>query len=97
MHDRIFESQREWSSLDGEQALDAFLSYAEDLELDSATFAECLETGQFGEQIAQDVQEGRRAGVGGTPWFLINDRVLAGAYPFEAFRQTIEEELRTTR
>jgi protein-disulfide isomerase len=93
MHDRLFDSQGEWSPLEQSSALDTFVSYAQDMELDTSAFRTCLETGQFAAQIARDVQEGRQAGVEGTPSFLIDAQLVPGAYPFERFEQIIEAEL----
>ncbi len=97
MHDLLFENQSEWSGLGPKEALEAFVGYARGLELDVAAFETCLESRQFAAQIARDAQEGQRAGVRGTPSFLINDQLLAGAYPFEDFQQVIEAELGEAR
>jgi predicted DsbA family dithiol-disulfide isomerase len=43
--------------------------------------------------VQQDVEEGTRAGVTGTPAFFINGRLLSGAQPLERFARVIEEEL----
>jgi protein-disulfide isomerase len=44
-------------------------------------------------QIDADIRAGTDAGVTGTPAFFINGRMMAGAQPFEQFKQVIEEEL----
>jgi protein-disulfide isomerase len=90
---RLFETQNEWSQQEPGDVIETFVGDALDLGLDVAAFRECLESGQFGEQVAQDVEEGKQAGVEGTPTFLINDQLLAGAYTFETFRRIIENKL----
>jgi len=97
MHDRLFMAQGKWSSLGPQQAMDAFVQYAGDLELDRAAFRTCLETGQFAAQVRQDMQDGQKAGVRGTPSFLINGRLLVGAYSFDQLRSIIEAELQKGR
>jgi protein-disulfide isomerase len=97
MHDRLFEEQTAWSGQPGAEALDLFVSYAEDLGLDPTAFRQCIESGQFGPQVRADLQEGQQAGVGGTPSFLINGQFLAGAHPFEMFEQVIEAEMEKAR
>lgn len=95
MHARLFESQSTWSQQGQEGAIDAFVRYAKELGLEDVAFRACLEGGQFGEQIRQDQWEGEQAGVYGTPSFLVNDQLLAGAYPFETFQEIIEAKLQT--
>jgi protein-disulfide isomerase len=93
MHDRLFESQSEWAGQDQQQVLDTFVSYAQDLGLDTHSFGECLTSEQFAAQIAQDIKEGQQAGIQGTPSFLINGQLLPGAYSFDRFQQMIEAAL----
>jgi protein-disulfide isomerase len=97
MHNRLFADQKAWAQQPGEEALDLFVGYVEDLELDPTAFRQCVESGRFGQQVRQDLWEGQQAGVGGTPSFLINGHLLAGAHPFEMFEQVIEAELEKTR
>jgi protein-disulfide isomerase len=93
MHDRLFRDQKEWSQQGAEQVLDTFVGYATDLGLDETAFHQCIESGQYGQQIRQHQWEGQQAGVQGTPSFLINGQLLSGAHPFEEFQRIIEEEL----
>ncbi len=97
MHARLFEEQKAWSGQPGAEALDLFVRYAEDLGLDTAAFRQCIESGQFGQQVREDLREGQQVGVRGTPSFLINGQFLAGAHPFEMFEQVIEAELEKAR
>jgi protein-disulfide isomerase len=93
MHARLFEEQSTWSSQYAERAAETFTTLAKELELDADAFVECLTSGQFAAQVARDMEEGAQAGVWGTPSFLINGQLLAGAYPFEEFQRLIETEL----
>ncbi len=86
-HDRLFAGDR---SLDRE----TLERYAEEVGLDKALFNECLESGRKSPVVRRDIEDGRRFGVGGTPAFFINGRVLIGAQPFEVFQYYIEEALR---
>jgi protein-disulfide isomerase len=47
----------------------------------------------FEEQLARDRDFADRAGVNGTPGFLINGVLLSGAQPYEAFSALIDSEL----
>lgn len=93
MHGLLFNLQRQWSPQGPEKVRDTFVGYAVDLALDAVAFRECLETGEFGELVRQDVWEGEQAGVHGTPSFRINGQLIRGAHPFETFQELIEAEL----
>jgi protein-disulfide isomerase len=85
-HDLLFTNQ---SKLD----VANLKKFAADLQLNTTRFNTCLDNGTYAEKIRQDVTEGQRVGVGGTPAFFINGRLLAGAQPFSAFQQIIDEVL----
>jgi predicted DsbA family dithiol-disulfide isomerase len=66
---------------------------AVDLGLDSEAFDECLDSGQFTQQVQLETQTARQLGVTSTPAFVINGVAVMGAQPFEVFEQAIESEL----
>jgi protein-disulfide isomerase len=47
--------------------------------------------------VQQDIAEGTRLGVTGTPTFFVNGRLLVGAQPLAAFVSVIEGELARVR
>jgi protein-disulfide isomerase len=63
------------------------------LNLEQRKFDSCLSSGRYRPQIEQDVQDGIRAGVSGTPGFFINGIFLGGAQPAAAFEKIIDEQL----
>ena len=74
--------------------LDTFISQAEALQLDPSRFSGCFsDASAFQKEIRQDLSDAERAGVTGTPSFVLGrtsgdtlDGVLMiGAQPFEAF------------
>jgi protein-disulfide isomerase len=85
-HDRMFTNQ---STL----APDNLKKFAADLQLDTAQFNSCLDSGKYTQAVAKDVAEGNRVGVTGTPAFFVNGRFLSGAQPFTAFQEAIEDAL----
>ncbi len=91
MHDRLFAGLQEWEN--NAAALDVFRGYAAELGLDTEAFNQCLDRQTYADEVQEDVEEGQRAGVSGTPTFFINGRKLVGAQPFSAFAQIIEDEL----
>ena len=69
----------------------------QDVGLDLPAFEHCLSSGKYQATVQQDVEEGARAGVTGTPAFFINGRMVSGAQPLESFTRVIEEELARAR
>ncbi len=67
--------------------------YAANLQLDTTQFGTCLDSGKHAAAVNQDLAEGTRVGVTGTPAFFVNGRFLSGAQPFAAFQEAIEEAL----
>jgi len=72
---------------------DKLITYASDLKLDKKKFEQCLTSGSKKEFVSKDAAQGAELGVQGTPGFFINGRFLAGAFPFEAFKEIIDKEL----
>ena len=85
-HDALFADQ---SKLD-----EAGLTQtARGLGLDDKLFQSCLKAGRFKSQIEQDVQEGTKAGVAGTPGFFVDGVFVNGAQPEAEFERIIDYEL----
>jgi protein-disulfide isomerase len=69
---------------------------AREVSLDQKKFDACVDGGSKRAAVDSDAQEGRLAGVSGTPAFFINGIPLVGAQPAAAFEKIIEEELART-
>lgn len=91
MHDRLFNEQAAWSG--NANAGAQFKQYALDLELDTAAFDECLDSGRQQAAVMADLEEGSSIGVNGTPAFIINGHAMSGAQPYPIFEQAIEQFL----
>jgi protein-disulfide isomerase len=86
-HDKLFASQPAFQRAD-------LLRYAAEVGLPREKFTTCLDGRQFAPAVEADVEQARAIGVRGTPTFVINGRVVAGALPVEDFRRLIEEALK---
>jgi protein-disulfide isomerase len=86
LHDAMFANQ-------GALAVEQLKAKAAELKLDSAAFAQCLDSGKHAAAVKADLQAGIAAGVSGTPASFINGRFLNGAVPFEEFVKIIDDEL----
>ncbi len=84
-HDQLFTS----SKLEKNDLIE----YARNLKLDDKQFDSCLVSEKYKADIEKDEQEGRKAGVNGTPGFFINGVFLNGAQPKDSFTRVIDDEL----
>ena len=96
MHQRLFDQQK---------ALEPWKAHAEALGLDVAKFEECMTSGRHAAAIRKDMAEAQKAGVTGTPAFLIAvtdpaDKtkvkgltMLKGAQPYDLFKAQLERAL----
>jgi protein-disulfide isomerase len=69
-HDRLFQSQREWSGQS--DPFSTFVGYAEDLALDRGEFRSCLGSDRHAETVSANIELGRRLGVSGTPTIFLD-------------------------
>ena len=72
---------------------EVFKALAKEVGLDAVAFESCLGSGKYLAAIKEDMEEGNRVGVSGTPAFFINGRQISGAQPLEAFTRVIDDEL----
>lgn len=84
LHDMIFANQ-------GSLSREALIEWAKGMGVTG--IEECLDSGKYTQETANDMAEGQQAGIQGTPSFFINGKLIVGAQPFEAFRQVIDAEL----
>ena len=66
---------------------------ARQVDLEMEAFERCLNARTYRSAVQQDIDEGTRVGVTGTPTFFINGRVVSGAQPLDSFTRIVDEEL----
>lgn len=70
---------------------------AAELGMDEGAFRECLESGRYKDRVKEDMTEGVRIGINGTPGnVLLNNEtgeavIRAGAQPINALKQAVDE------
>jgi protein-disulfide isomerase len=87
MHDWLFARQSEWAGRSNHAAI--FKEYAAELDLETADFEACLDSGRWASVVDADLAEGTNLGVQGTPTFFIDGYPLVGAAPYETFQYAI--------
>ena len=87
MHDKLFENQKALTRPDLEK-------YATEIGLDLVKFKDALDKNTYKDAVAKDLAEAGKAGVKGTPHFLINGKAISGAQPFDAFKTVIDAEIK---
>ena len=87
-HDKIFIN----GGAGGKGAAD-YKRYAEEISLDIGTWETCLNNPKHKTEIQKDMSDGTKAGIRGTPGFVINGQLISGAQPFSVFQQIIDAEL----
>ncbi len=97
MHDRLFANRNA-------QAPKDLSHHAKAIGIDQAEFDRCLDSGKYLLKVREDISEGEKAGVKGTPTFFLgvaepNDlkmkpvRMIRGAHPYDVFKEAIESLL----
>ena len=81
----------------------ALKRYAQEIGLDGEKFNQCLGRGRYAGEMEKDIAEGTKAGVRGTPSFVIGPSgsgatitgtIVRGARPLARFKQVIENVLK---
>ena len=84
-HDRLFQEQKEAGL--GRAQLER---YASELGgIDMVRFSKALDERKHQARIQADVDVAKKAGITGTPGFVVGDLFVSGAQPFSAFKRAI--------
>lgn len=79
MHNKLYETQQDWSTLSGDQRTSTFTSYASQLGLDTAKFKTDLASSAVNSKISFDQAIGGKIDVNATPTFYLNGTKLSDA------------------
>lgn len=84
-HDALFQSKR--------LQVSDLKQQARTLKLDTAKFDQCLDSGGQASGIRNDIKEGQRLGLTGTPSFFVNGHFMSGAIGYMKLREAVLQEL----
>jgi protein-disulfide isomerase len=92
MHHQLFTNPAEWNTSQ-EAELNNFVRYAEVLGINGDQVHQCIVDNHYADKVEQNFQEGIQLGLNGTPAFIINGKLLAGAHPADTFVSILRQEL----
>jgi protein-disulfide isomerase len=86
-HDTAFKNQQSLGT-------DSYLKWAQDAGVkDTAAYKAGLDSHKWADKVEKDLNDGKAAGVTGTPAFFVNGVFINGALPFDNYKKTIDQEL----
>jgi protein-disulfide isomerase len=85
-HDKLFENQKALKK-------ENLISYAQELNLNSTIFEECLTEEKYTHKIEADKRIAKRLSIKSTPTFFFNGRKITGRKTVEEFTNIIKEEI----
>ncbi|MBI2074291.1 MAG: DsbA family protein [Candidatus Levybacteria bacterium] len=91
-HEWLYNNQAPESDLEY-YSKDNLVKYAANVDIDTNQFASCLNSDKYAKQVQDDLSEGQKAGVNGTPTLFVNGIPIVGAQPYSAFKTVIDQEL----
>src|SRR5690606_4603493 len=89
-HKKLFDAQ---GNPDGLKR-DNLEKIAQELGLDMAKFKQALDSRKHKAKVDADMKLAQKAGINGTPAFVINGYFLSGAQPYPAFKKLITQALK---
>lgn len=93
MHDKIYQTQKDWENLSNSQALATFKNYAQGLGLNISKFTSDLNSAAVAAKIDDDVSSGNLSGIRGTPTFFLNGKDVGYPQGYEEFKSIIQKAL----
>jgi len=96
MHNMLFEKQKEWSRLAGDELTAKFLEFAEACgAADGSMIKDFMKNvpADVQAQLDADKKDAATFGARGTPSFFVNGKKFVGAQPYERFKQLIDQEI----
>lgn len=91
MHDLLFEGQSDWADQTEEEAVETFISFAEQLDLDIEKFREDMQNETLMDHVAEGRNLGEQLEIRYTPTLFINGKMYEQPIPPTELERVIEE------
>ena len=92
-HDYMYQNQPDESDT-SMYTVDSLTQIAGQLGMDTNQFQSCLNAKKYDKNVSQDLADGQKAGVSGTPTVFIDGTPIVGAEPYSAFQTIIDQALK---
>lgn len=89
MHNKIYETQNDWSDVSNSKATDIFVSYANSLGLNTTQFKKDIDSSDVKAKIDRDTQDGLTLGVDATPTFYLDGSKMTLPSSYEDFKTLV--------
>ena len=93
MHDAIFQNQDRWNGEATSRPRSVLSDLAKGVGLDMSKYGSCMDSETHKAKIQATLMEAERRGVNQTPTFVIGDKMVPGAIPYDQFKQLVDAEL----
>ena len=93
LHDLIFQNQDRWNGEATSRPRSVLADLAKSIGLDMSKYDDCMKSEKYRAKVQSHLQEAERRGVNQTPTFIIGDKKVPGAIPYDAFKKLIDDEL----
>lgn len=88
-HDYLFETQETMES----HTTEGMKILAKEFGLNTTQFNQCVDERRYKQEVENDLIDGIKAGIYGTPTFFINNKTIVGPRDFKTFKKVIDKEL----
>lgn len=97
-HDKLYENQTSWSSLDASKRGETFEKYAKELKLNIEKFKKDTESSEVAKKIQRDQALGKKIGADSTPTLVLNGKKLNQSQwgSPEALENTLKEAIKSS-
>ena len=92
MHDKLFRNQNSW--LDKEKPTEMFKKIAQDIDINSKEFDQCLDSKSHHVTIQNSIDAGKKLKIKTTPTIFINDQKIEGLKSVDYYRNIIANEIK---
>ncbi|MFH1056432.1 MAG: thioredoxin domain-containing protein [Candidatus Micrarchaeota archaeon] len=90
-HDAVFEAQTPLGQGTIEFGVEEIKKWIGNVTgIDKTKLNACIDSNKYASAIEESLNLGAQVGIGGTPGFIINGVVFAGACPYQTFQQAID-------
>jgi protein-disulfide isomerase len=93
MHDQIFSTQDRWNTEATSRPRPVLADLAKGLGLDMGKYDACMDADTHRAKIQSHLREAERRRVTQTPTFIIGDRMVPGAIPYDMFKQLVDSAI----